>query len=155
MSTKTAGKGSVLSRASGGLVLLIVGLGCGGMIAVAPDIAAAVLLLLLPGVVGWLLDPTPGKAIGRTMLLFQGAASIHPIVSIWFQCDGLDACVAMAADRRTVLVVLLAAGFGFVLTQILPMALKLLDDGRIRIRRARLVAERQKIVEEWELERSE
>lgn len=143
-------KESGLSGMSIGLMVLVVGLGCGAVIATTPDIAAAAIVLQLPGIIVFLVDPTPGRGIGRTMLLFQGAASVHPISQIWYQCDGLNACVAMATDRRTVLVVLLAAAFGFVLTQILPMVLKLVDDGRMKIRRARLVAERQRLVEEWE-----
>lgn len=134
------------------MLLLIVGLGFGVVVAAAPDIVAAGLVLQAPGLVSWLLDPTPGRAIGKTVLLFQGAASVRPLAAIWFQCDGLNACVAMATDRRTVLFILLAAVCGFGLTQILPLVLKALDDSRIAIKRARLQAERQKIVEEWELD---
>jgi hypothetical protein len=148
-----AGKGSVLSRAGGGMMLLFVGLACGGAIAVAPDIAAAIIVLQLPGILALLLDPSPGRAIGKTMLLCQTAASIRPIVSIWFQCDGLRACVGLATDTRTMLTVLLAAAGGFVLAQALPLVLKLLDDARIKVRRAHLIAERQKLVEEWELDK--
>jgi hypothetical protein len=38
------------------------------------------------------------------------------------------------------------------LTQILPLVLRALDDSRIAIKRTRLQAERQKILEEWELD---
>jgi hypothetical protein len=151
MSTPAGASGSTLSRLGGGLMLLVVGLGCGGVIAMAPDITAAALVLQIPGVLAWLVDPTSGKAIGRTILLFQAAASVHPIVSIWFQCDGLGACVAMVAERRTLLTVLLAVAGGFALTQVLPLILKLLDDARMKIRRAGLIAEREKLVEEWAL----
>ena len=144
-------KSSAMSRLGVGLMLLIVGLGCGAIMAATPDIAASVLVLLLPGIISFLIDPTPGRGVGRTILLFQAAASVRPISQIWYQCDGLDACVAMATDRRTVLVVMLAGAFGFVLTLLLPMILKLVDDGRMQVRRARLVAERQKLIDEWEL----
>jgi hypothetical protein len=144
-------KPSAMSRLGVGLMLLIVGLGCGAIIAVTPDIAAAILVLLLPGIISLLIDPTPGRGVGRTILLFQAAASVGPVSQIWYQCDGLNACVSMATDRRTVLVVMLAGGFGFVLTLILPMILKVVDDGRMQIRRSRLVEERQKLVDEWEM----
>jgi hypothetical protein len=145
--------GSFASRLGRGFLLLTAGLGCGGVCAFAPDISAAVLVLQLPGVIAWLLDSTPGKAIGRTVLLFQGAASIEPIASMWFQCEGMRTCVAMATDRRTYLSVLLASLGGFVLTQGMPLILKVADDARMMIRRGRLVSQRQAIVEEWELER--
>jgi hypothetical protein len=152
MTEKPAAKGSVLSRAGGGLILLAVGLACGSAMAVAPDIAAAALVLQIPGAVALLLDPSPGRAIGKTMLLCQGAASVRPIESIWFQCDHIRVCVAMATQQSNVLTVLLAAAGGFVLAQALPLMLKVLDDARIKIRAEHLAAQRQKLVAEWELE---
>ena len=152
MTRNPAAKGSALSRAGGGLILLAIGLACGGAIAVAPDVAAAALVLQVPGALAFLLDPSPGRAIGKTMLLCQGAASIRPIVSIWFQCDQIRVCVAMATQRTTVLTVLLAAAAGFVLAQALPLILKVLDDARIKTRGEHLAAERKKLVAEWELD---
>jgi len=153
MSVGSTAKESVLSRMGAMLMVLTIGVGLGGVIAVAPDIAAAVFVLQIPGAVALLLDPSPGRAIGKTMLLCQSAASIRPIVAIWFQCDGIRACVAMATERRTVLIVLLAAAGGFVLAQALPLALKLLDDARIRLRCEDLAATRQKLVADWELDK--
>jgi hypothetical protein len=153
MTDRQPGKGSALSRAGGGMLVLIVGLACGGAIAIAPDIAAAVMVLLIPGALALLLDPSPGRAIGKTVLLCQGAATVHPIISIWHQCDELRACVALATQRTTVLTILLAAGGGFVLAQALPLALKVVDDARIKSRCERLAAERQKLVAEWELDK--
>jgi hypothetical protein len=152
MTLEPPAKGSLVSRAGGGLLLLAIGLACGGAIAVAPDIAAAALVLQIPGAVALLLDPSPGRAIGKTMLLCQGAASVRPVVSIWFQCDQIRACVAMAIQRTTVLTVLLAAAGGFVLAQALPLVLKVLDDARIKIRAEHLVAERKRLVAEWEMD---
>ena len=43
----------------------------------------------------------------------------------------------------------MAAVGGFVLAQSLPIFVKLLDDGRVRTRRAGLVAERKKLTDEW------
>jgi hypothetical protein len=121
-------------------------------VAVAPDVSAAALVLQIPGAVALLLDPSPGRAIGKTMLLCQGAASVRPIESIWFQCDHIRVCVAMATQQSNVLTVLLAAAGGFVLAQALPLMLKVLDDARIKIRAEHLAAQRQKLVAEWELE---
>jgi hypothetical protein len=152
MTKEKSGKGSALSRTAGGMLVLIVGLACGGAIAIAPDIAAAVMVLQIPGALALLLDPSPGRAIGKTMLLCQAAATVQPIVSIWYHCDELRACVALATQRTTVLV-LLAAGGGFVLAQALPLALKVADDARIKSRCERLAAERRKLVAEWELDK--
>jgi len=153
MTAASAGKGSALSRTGGGMLLLIIGLACGGAIAVAPDIATAIMVLQIPGAAALLLDPSPGRGIGKTMLLCQGAATVHPIVTIWYQCDQIRACVALAPQRTTMLTIILAAAGGFVLAQALPLVLKLLDDARLRIRCERLVMERQQLVGEWELDK--
>jgi hypothetical protein len=65
----------------------------------------------------------------------------------------LNACVRLAVDPSTYLVVLLATFFGFALTQLLPILLKLFDDMRVRKRRSYLQSARTKIAEEWELDR--
>ena len=146
-----AGQESSVARLGVGALLLVIGIGCGGAIAIAPDIAAAVLVLLIPGLIAVMIDPTPGRAVGRAILLFQGAASVRPMTSIWFHCDGINACVGMVTDRQTVLTVLLAAGFGLVLTLVLPIVLKVLDDRRTELRRNQLMGQRQALIEEWEL----
>ena len=141
----------MMRRFGTGLLLLIAGLCCGMLVAVAPDIAGAVLILQLPGGLILLFDPTPGRAIGRTVLLFAAAATVGPIADIWFQCDGLRQCVAMAATTHTILVMLLYAASGFMLTQLLPLLFRLLDERRQKVRLAELVAARAKIAEEWQL----
>jgi hypothetical protein len=140
-------------RLGAGLPLLVVGLGCGGLIALCPDMAGAIIVLQLPGMLVWLFDPTPRRAIGRTLLLFQAAGSIRPIVSIWYQCEGLRDCVAMATSTRNVVVVMLFAACGLLLMQALPMLIKLFDDRRTAERRQKLNDEREQLAAEWELYR--
>ncbi|MFO1028253.1 MAG: hypothetical protein U1E70_24015 [Acetobacteraceae bacterium] len=141
----------MLSRLGIALLLVTAGIGGGVLIATVPDIAAAVIVLQLPGVLLWLFDPTPRKAVGRTVLLFQAAASMRPLVSIWYECDGLRQCVGMVTDVRTILIVVLFCGVGFVLTLGLPILVKLIDDRRTKLRHDRLTAERKRLTDEWEL----
>lgn len=141
----------MLSRLTVALLLLTAGLGGGIIVAAAPDVAAAVLVLQLPGALLWLFDPTPRRAVGRTVLLFQAAASVRPLAGLWYECEGLRQCVGMATGTRPVLIVLLCGGFGFVLTLALPIVIKLLDDGRTKLRVDHLTAERQRLTEAWEL----
>jgi len=143
----------MMSQLGFGLLLLLGGLGCGAMIAVAPEIAGAVIVLQLPGALVLLFDPTPGHAVGRTVMLFAAAATIRPITTIWLQCDGLRQCVGMASGTRTILTMLLYAAFGFMLTQLLPILLQLVDERRVKTRLTELTAERARIAEEWELYR--
>jgi len=144
--------GSRLGGAAGGLIVLLCGLAGGGLIAMAPDVALPAGILLAPGVAAFLFDPTPGHAVARAMLLFQAAACLHPLAEAWFRCEGIQSCMDTLAQPRVVLSVWTMAAGAWVLTQILPIGLKLLSDYRVRARRAALEARRDTLVAEWGLD---
>jgi hypothetical protein len=144
--------GSKLGRAMTGLLVLLLGLGGGGLIALSPDIALPLVVLLLPGLFALILDRTPGCGIARAIILFQGAACVHPVMDAWYRCAGIDGCMGYLAQGPTVLWVWLAAAAAWVTVQILPMALKVADDYRLRYRRSLLLARRQALAAEWGLE---
>ena len=141
----------MLSRLGSGMLLLVAGLCAGLVIAASPDLAAAVIVLQCPGFLVWLFDPTPRRAVGRTVLLFQAAASVRPIAALWYRCEGLRQCVAMATGTRTLLIILLASAAGFFLTLALPMLVKLIEEAHANVRLAHLREARQRLVDEWEL----
>ena len=143
---------SKIGRGLSGLMVLLVALAGGGLIALSPDIAMPLVVLLLPGLFALVLDRSPGCGVARAILLFQGAACVHPVMSAWYRCAGVDGCMGYLADWSAVLPVWLAAATAWVLTQVLPMGLKLLDDYRLRHRGAALLARREAIMEEWGLE---
>jgi hypothetical protein len=144
--------GSKLGRGMGGLLVLMLALAGGGLIALSPDIALPMAVLLLPGLLALLLDRTPGCSVARAILLFQAAASVHPVMDAWYRCTGIDGCMSYLAEWPTVLRVWLAAAAAWVITQLLPLGLKVLDDYRLRYRRAVLAARRDALAEEWGLE---
>jgi hypothetical protein len=146
------GIGARLGHVAGGLIVLLLGLTGGGLIALAPDIAVPAGLLLAPGLVAFMLDPTPGHALARAMLLFQAAAALRPLDEAWYRCEGLHACMDTLAQPRQVLMVWIMAALAWLLTQILPVGLKLLSDYRVRARRAMLEARRDKLIAEWGLD---
>jgi hypothetical protein len=143
---------SKLGRSMSGLMVLLLALASGGLIAFSPDIALPLLLLLLPGLIALVLDRSPGCGVARAMLLFQGAACVRPVMYAWYRCDGIDGCMSFLAEWTAILPVWLAGATSWLLTQILPLGLKLLDDYRLRHRSAALLAQRQALVEEWGLE---
>jgi hypothetical protein len=143
---------SALGRGFGGMLVLLLALAGGGLIAMSPDIALPMAILLLPGLFALVLDRSPGCGVARAILLFQGAACVHPLLSAWYRCAGVDGCMGYLAEWPSILPVWLAAGVAWILTQILPMGLKLLEDHRVRRRGADLLARRQALVEEWGLE---
>jgi hypothetical protein len=144
--------GSKFGRIMAGLIVLLLALAGGALIALSPDIALPLLVLLLPGLLALALDRSPGCGVARAILLFQGAACIHPVISAWYSCSGIDGCMSYLAEWQAILPVWLAAAAAWVLTQVLPMGLKMLDDYRMRHRSAVLIERRKALVEEWGLE---
>ena len=61
--------GSKFGRGMGGLIVLLLGLAGGGLIALSPDIALPLAVLLLPGLLALIVDRTPGCAVARAILL--------------------------------------------------------------------------------------
>ena len=89
------------------------------------------------------------RLVARAILLFQGAACVHPVMDAWYRCDGIDGCMSYLAEWPAVLRVWLVAAAAWVAIQILPLGLKLLDDYRLRHRRSVLAARREAITAEW------
>jgi hypothetical protein len=144
--------GSAFGRGMAGLIVLLLGLAGGGLIALSPDIALPLVVLLLPGLLALILDRTPGCALARAILLFQAAACVHPVMDAWYRCAGIEGCMSLLAEWPTVLRVWLAAAAAWVVSQALPLGLKVLDDHRLRIRRSALAARREALTTEWGLE---
>ncbi len=143
---------SKLGRGLGGMLVLLLALASGGLIALSPDIALPMVLLLLPGLLALVLDRSPGCGVARAILLFQAAACVHPVMGAWYRCAGIDGCMSYLTELPTLLPVWLAAAAAWVMAEVLPIGLKLLDDHRLRRRAASLLARRQALVEEWGLE---
>ncbi|HEY4172131.1 MAG TPA: hypothetical protein VGM42_03825 [Rhodopila sp.] len=144
--------GSKLNRGMAGLVVLLLGLAGGGLVALSPDIAMPMVVLLLPGLFALILDRTPGCGVARAILLFQAAACVHPVMDAWYRCSGIDGCMGYLAGWPTVLRVWLAAAAAWVAVQILPLGLKVLDDYRLRYRRSVLMERREALAAEWGLD---
>ena len=146
---KAAGK---LGRGFNGFVVLLLALAGGVLIALALDIALPVAILLLPGLLALPLDRSPGCGVARAILLFQLAVCVRPILGAWYRCDGIDGCMAELAAWPAIFPAWLAAAAAWLLTQILPLGLKILDDYRTNRQRQALTAKRQALVEEWGLD---
>jgi lysylphosphatidylglycerol synthetase-like protein (DUF2156 family) len=144
--------GSKFGRVMSALVVLLLALAGGALIALSPDIALPLTILLLPGLLALIMDRTPGCAVARAIVLFQGAACVHPVIDAWYRCAGIDGCMGYLAEWPTVLRVWLAAAAAWITVQVLPVALKVLDDYRVRHRRSVLMARRTALAEEWGLE---
>jgi hypothetical protein len=141
-----------MGRQIGGVLVLLLALAGGGLIALSPDIALPLAIMLLPGLIALMFDRSPGCGVARAMLLFQGAACVHPVMGAWYSCSGIDGCMSYLGEWQSILPAWLAAAAAWTLSQVLPLGLKVLDDYRLRHRSAVLAARRQALVEEWGLE---
>jgi hypothetical protein len=86
------------------------------------------------------------------MLLFQMAACVRPVTDVWFRCEGMNACMDILAQPRQIMTIWIVAAAAWVVTQVLPIGLKLLSDYRVNSRRADLQLRREKLVAEWGLD---
>ena len=141
-----------IGGAAGVLFVLVIGLTGGGLIAMAPDIAMPGAVLLAPGLAALLFDPTPGKAVARAMLLFEAAVAVRPLTDAWYRCEGMQSCMDTLVRPRLVLIVWTMAAFAWLLTQVLPIGLKLLSDYRANVRRTVLRERRDALVADWGLD---
>jgi hypothetical protein len=144
--------GSKLGRGMSAVIVLLLALAGGGLIAMSPDIALPLTVLLLPGLLALIMDRTPGCGVARAIVLFQGAACVHPVMDAWYRCAGIDGCMSYLAEWPTVVRVWLAAAAGWIVVQTLPLGLKILDDYRLRYRRSLLTARRDALTTEWGLD---
>jgi hypothetical protein len=67
----------------------------------------------------------------------------------WYQCAGIDGCMSLLGAPTTVLRVWLAGGMGWLITQTLPIGLRVLNDMRLRRYRLALESRRQALKTEW------
>lgn len=142
-------KESKLGRGAGGLFVLALALASGGLIALSPDIALPVAVLLLPGLLALVLDKSPACGVARAVLLFQAAACVHPVLDAWYRCAGVDGCMSYLTEWPIVLRVWLSAAAAWAMLQILPALLKVMGDYRLRSRRSMLVSRRAVLAAEW------
>jgi hypothetical protein len=142
---------SSLGRGFTALIVLLLAAASGGLIAFSPDIALPLAVLMSPGLFALMIDRAQGLGVARAILLFQGAACVQPIMGAWYQCAGMNGCMDYLAGWPTVLKVWLAAAAAWVMTETLPLVIKVLDDYRLRNRRALLVERRAALMDEWGL----
>jgi hypothetical protein len=141
-----------IGGAAGALFVLLLGLTGGGLIAMAPDIALPGAVLLAPGLAAMLFDPTPGYAVARAMVLFQATVAVRPLTDAWSRCEGIESCMDTLVRPRLVLIVWTMAALAWVLTQVVPLGLKLLSDYRVGVRRTALQQRRETLVADWGLD---
>ena len=144
--TAAAGRGSGL---------WLQGLVCGALVTLATPTALLGGVLLLPALVVYLAEDTEGRPALRAVLLFGLAASLRPLLALWAGGHSMDLSLSLLSDFATPVLAWSAQGAGWLLSQLIPLLIRLTLEAQARIDIARLRAERTKLGEEWGLPTSE
>jgi hypothetical protein len=140
------------AKAGGRSLVWLQGLMCGALAAFAPGTATLFGILLGPAIVALLLDRAPGRPAARAMLLFGLSGSVFPAMALWNAGNGVDAAFAVATDPHTLAIAWSAAGAGWLLAELLPIAVRLALDSASLARQVRLRAMRNRCAAEWGFE---
>ena len=102
------------------------------MIAATPSAVLAA-ILLLPTVMALAGDRQPGRPVARAVLLFGMAACCQPLTMLWRSGNHMDGAWGLALDIRTIAEAWAAQAFGWLLTQLLPIAMGLALEARTSV----------------------
>jgi hypothetical protein len=133
--------------------LWLQGLACGALAALAPVAAVTIAVLLAPSVLAAFLDQQSGRPVARTIFLCQAAACVHPARDIWSGAHSGGLAAAIFAHPYDIGTAWCAAAAGWLLTQLLPVAVSAAMEAASLSRAAALRRRRERIGEEWDLGR--
>jgi hypothetical protein len=128
------------------------GLLCGGLVALLPPTALLLGTLLGPALVALFLDNQPGKPVARSVLLCSLAASVNPVRLLWAAGHGMAASMALATDPNTIGTAWAAGAAGWLLAELVPIAVRVVLEAMSLSEAARLRAARAALVEAWGLD---
>jgi hypothetical protein len=144
-------KRSGAAAAKRGSGMWMQGLVCGALVTLATPTAILGGVLLLPTILVYLTDAAEGRATLRAVLLFGLAASLRPLLTLWSGGHTVDLSLSLLSDLATPVVAWSAQGAGWLLSQLIPLVVRVTLEAQMRLEVARLRAERAKLAEEWGL----
>ena len=144
---------SAAPKGKGNIAIWLQGLACGTCVALAPGPSMLVGVLLAPAIAMLVVDRTPGRPAARAVLLCGAAASVGPLTMLW-RMGGANTgnSFAMLSDPAVFSGPWAACAAGWLLTQILPIGIRVALEATSLARAARLQAQRERLAAEWGLE---
>lgn len=127
------------------------GLVCGGLVAWMPATATLAAILLAPGLIAYLADRGPTRAVGRAVLLFGATIAPHSLIALWHAGNGMTTSLGMAADMRRVALAWSIQAGGWLLVELAPVLVRVVLDAKAQARIAILRRRRVKLEDEWAL----
>ena len=119
--------------------------------ALATPTALLMGVLLAPGLLAVALDRAPGRPIARTLLLWGLSTTVGPLMTLWKAGHTMEAAFSLAFDPATLAWSWAAAGGGWLLTQLLPVLIRLALESAALSRKLRVRGLRARCAEEWGL----
>lgn len=131
------------------------GLLCGALVTLATPTALLLGVLLGPAMIAVVLDSEPGRPTGRSVALFSMAASVAPLKALWTTGHTMRGALNLVGSLDLVATAWSAAAAGWLMAQILPIAMRTVLEALGTARSARLRAERAKLVADWGLDQAD
>jgi hypothetical protein len=128
------------------------GLLCGAVVTLATPTALLLGVLLGPALLALLCDRQPGRPKARSIALCSMAASIDPLRTLWVAGHSMSAAMALLGNTQIIVVAWSAAATGWLLAEIIPVAVRAALEALSISRAARLRAARAALIEEWGLD---
>ncbi len=132
-------------------MLWLQGMLCGVLAALATPTALLMGVLLAPGLVGLALDRAPGRPIARALLLFGLSATVGPLMALWKAGHTMEIAAGLAFDPGTLAWAWAVAAAGWLLSQTLPLLIRLTLELAALSRKLRIKLLRTRYAEEWGL----
>jgi hypothetical protein len=145
------GAGSVAQPRQHSMVWLQ-GLLCGAMVTLATPTALLLGVLLGPVVLALVLDRQPGRPRARSIALCGMAASVDPLRTLWMTDHSMATATALLGHLQIVGAAWIAAAAGWLLAEVMPIAVRVALEALSISRAARLRTLRARLVEEWGLD---
>lgn len=127
------------------------GLICGGLIAWLPATATLGAILFAPGLIAYLADRSPSRAVGRAVLLFGATIAPHSLIALWHAGNGMAASLGIAGDMRRIASAWSIQAAGWLLVELAPLLVRVVLDAKAQTRIAILRRRRVRLEDEWAL----
>ncbi|HUD60048.1 MAG TPA: hypothetical protein VMQ99_11150 [Acetobacteraceae bacterium] len=128
------------------------GLLCGAMVTLATPTALLLGVLLGPALLALVLDRQAGRPTARSIALCSMAASIEPLRSLWMADHSMATALALLGNLEIIGAAWSAAAGGWLLAEVMPIAVRAMLETTSRARAAHLRAARTRLMEEWRLD---
>jgi hypothetical protein len=125
------------------------GLLCGAVATLATPTALLLGVLLAPVLLALGLDREPGRPRARAIALCSMAAAVDPLRTLWISGHSLATASALLGNLQVVGTAWSAAAGGWLLAEVLPLAVRAALETLSIARASRLQAERARLIEAW------